>query len=179
MARTRTSAPGSSRSGQRPGAAAAKRGRGSAGFTLVELLIVVALIALASGIASLALRDPATAQLEQEAVRLSALLEAARAEARAAGVPVRWQLTEPDASTGAQGARGFRFVGLQGDASRPMGWLHEGVSAQVVGAAAVQLGPEPIIAAQRIVLSLDDRQVVLATDGLAPFRIADAAPAQP
>ena len=139
----------------------------------------MALIALASGLASLALRDPATAQLEQEAVRLSALLEAARAEARAAGVPVRWQLTEPDASAGSQGAHGFRFVGLQGDAARPMGWLHEGVSAQIVGAAAVQLGPEPIIAAQRIVLRLDDRQVVLATDGLTPFSIADAAPAQP
>jgi general secretion pathway protein H len=179
MARTRTSAPGSKRG--RPGSAAAAGRRRSAGFTLVELLIVVALIALASGIASLALRDPAAAQLEQEAVRLSALLESARAEARAAGVPVRWQLTEPDASAGVQGARGFRFVGLQGDAARPMGWLHEGVSAQVVGAAAVQLGPEPIIAAQRIVLRLDDREVVLATDGLAPFRIADAtqAPVQP
>jgi general secretion pathway protein H len=55
-----------------------------------------------------------------------------------------------------------------------MHWLHEGVSAQVVGAAAVQLGPEPVIAPQRIVLHLDDRQLVLATDGLAPFRIADA-----
>jgi general secretion pathway protein H len=45
------------------------------GFTLVELLVVVALIAIASGLASLALRDPAASQLEQEASRLAALLE--------------------------------------------------------------------------------------------------------
>ena len=66
--------------------------RASAGFTLIELLIVVALIAIASAVASLALRDPASTQLEQEAARLSALLEAARAEARASGLPVRWVL---------------------------------------------------------------------------------------
>jgi general secretion pathway protein H len=169
MARTRTSAPGNSAP-----RLSRCRGRGSAGFTLVELLIVNALIALASGLASLALRHPAASQLEQEAVRLSALLEAARAEARASGLAVRWQLTQPDPASGAQGQSGFRFFGLQGDAARPMHWLHEGVSAQVVGAAAVQLGPEPVIAPQRIVLHLDDRQLVLATDGLAPFRIADA-----
>jgi general secretion pathway protein H len=52
-----------------------------------------------------------------------------------------------------------------------MHWLQYGVSAQVVGASAVALGPEPVIAPQRIVLRLDGQERVLATDGLAPFRI--------
>ena len=164
MARTPTSVPGNS-------AGSASR-RGARGFTLVELLIVVALIALASGVASLALRDPAQTQLEQEAARLSALLESARAEARASGLPVRWQVLQPDAS-GEVPIAGFRFLGLPGDAGQPRRWLHDGVSAQVIGGGAVQLGPEPVIAAQRIVLRLDDRQIVLATDGLEPFRVVD------
>jgi general secretion pathway protein H len=170
MARTRTSAPGNSRAGAR-------------GFTLIELLIVVALIAIASGLASLALRDPSTAQLEQEAVRLSALLEAARAEARASGLAVRWQTLDAEARAGnnndGAGVDGFRFVGLPGREAEPMHWLHQGVSAQVIGASAVQLGPEPVIAPQRILLRLDDRQLVLATDGLAPFAVVQDAGAEP
>ena len=43
--------------------------------------------------------------------------------------------------------------------------------AEVIGAKSVQLGPEPLIGAQRIVLRLDDRRLVLATDGLGPFAV--------
>ena len=50
----------------------------------------------------LAMRDSAQTQLEREAQRLAALLESARAQSRASGVPVRWQPTEA----------GFRFDGL-------------------------------------------------------------------
>ena len=46
--------------------------RRQTGFTLIELMIVVALIAIASAVASLALRDPAATRLEHEAARLAA-----------------------------------------------------------------------------------------------------------
>lgn len=134
------------------------------GFTLIELMIVVALIAVASGVMTLALRDPNATQLEQEAARLAALLESARAEARASGMAVRWEPRAADA-----GGTGFRFIGLPPSANLPERWLHEGVSAEVVGARAVVLGPEPIIGAQRIVLSLEDRRLTLVTDGLGAF----------
>jgi general secretion pathway protein H len=45
------------------------------------------------------------------------------------------------------------------------------VRAEVVGGTSVQLGPEPLIGAQRIVLRLADRRLVLATDGLGPFAV--------
>jgi len=138
------------------------------GFTLIELLMVVALIAIAAAVASLALRDPASTQLDHEAVRLAALLEGARAEARAAGLAVYWHA---ESGTNDEEKNGFRFVGLPGDAQRPTRWLNDAVSAEIVGAKAVQLGPEPVIGAQRIVLRLETRQVALVTDGLSAFTV--------
>jgi general secretion pathway protein H len=141
-----------------------------AGFTLIELMIVVLLVAIASTVVSLALRDPAATRLEQEAARLSALLESARAEARASGLPARWELNMPDSDQGP----GFHFVGLPESSGLPGHWLHEGVLAEIVGARAVVLGPEPLIGAQRIVLRLDEQRLALATDGIGPFEVAPA-----
>ena len=137
-----------------------------AGFTLIELLVVLVLVAIASSVASLALRDPSATRLEQEASRLVALLEAARTEARSSGMAGRW---EP--RTAQIGEEGFRFVGFSPESELPGRWLGEGVSAEVVGARAVVLGPEPLIGAQRIVLRLGEQQLTLATDGLGPFAV--------
>ena len=94
-----------------------------------------------------------------------ALLEAARTEARAAGLTASWapQTTEP----------GFRFVGMPESSNLPNAWLTDGVTAEVIGARAVTLGPEPLIGAQRIVLHLDAQRLTLATDGLGPFVVVD------
>jgi general secretion pathway protein H len=137
------------------------------GFTLIELLVVVALIAIASAVASLALRDPAATRLEHEGARLVALLEAARTEARASGLAASWE-PRPEQV----GAEGFRFIGLPTTTGLPSNWLNSGVSADVVGARAVLLGPEPLIGAQRIVLRLDDQRLQLETDGLGPFVVS-------
>jgi general secretion pathway protein H len=142
----------------------------------VELLVVIAIVALASGLATLAVRDPAAAKLDQEAARLSALLESARAEARASGLAARWL---PTGDAEAEAGRGFRFVGLPPRLGLPQHWLEPDVRAEVVGARAVTLGPEPFIGAQTIVLQLSDRRITLATDGLSPFAVVaeDAAEA--
>ena len=140
----------------------------AAGFTLIELMVVVALIAIAAGVMSLALRDPAATQLEHEAARLSALLESARTEARGSGLAVYW---EP---RGAEGSgHDFRFLGLPSTSDLPHRWLQQGVSAAVVGSRVVVLGPEAVIGPQRITLGLDDRRLTLATDGIGPFIVSD------
>lgn len=148
------------------------------GFTLIELMIVVAIIAIASAVVSLALRDPSEVRLEKEGARLAALFESARTEARASGLAVRWrpQSLLPDA-TGATAAAAvviaadFSFVGLPASADMPTRWLAEGVTASVIGAPDVVLGPEPLIGAQRVTLALEDRRLTLATDGLGPFTV--------
>jgi len=137
-------------------------------------MIVVALIAVAAGVVSLALRDPSGTRLETEAQRLSALLESARAESRASGLAVHWvPAREGDEAD-------FRFLRLSGKRSEampmPTHWLDPQIRAEVVGAPALQLGPEPIIGAQRLVLRLGHQRLLLGTDGLGPFSVvAEAA----
>ena len=129
--------------------------------------MVVAIMALATAGVSLAMRDSAQTQLEREAQRLAALLESARAQSRASGVPVRWQPTEA----------GFRFDGLPSE-SLPQQWMAPGVHAALPqGRGALLLGPEPVIGAQQTWLSLASqpgRTLVVATDGLRPFTTGPA-----
>ena len=135
------------------------------GFTLLELLVVVALIAVATAGVSLSLRDSRQTQLEREAQRLVALLEAARMQSRASGVAVRWQ----------PNSQGFDFSGPVA-ATMPRGWLDPDTG--VRDAAALLLGPEPIIAPQSLVLysvSQPEHRLRLATDGLRPFAVQDNA----
>ena len=139
-------------------------------------MVVVAIIAIAAGVAMMALRDPSSTQLEREAARLSALLEAARAEARGLGLRVVWR-----PSTGVDVAINpadphptqFEFVGLPKASVLPRHWLNPAVRAEVQGAPLVLLGPEPLIGAQRIVLRLDEQRLALVTDGLGPFTVQD------
>jgi general secretion pathway protein H len=178
----RTSAPGSSVHPQGPGLARLARG-----FTLIELLVVVALVALASATVSLALRDPDAAQLDREAARLAAVLESARAESRASGLPVWWvPAARGDVLAGASGPSptavrtsdtppDFRFVGLSSGLDLPQRWLASGTQAVVLGAPALRLGPEPLIGAQRVLVQRGPHRLVLATDGLAPFTVVDGA----
>ena len=142
------------------------------GFTLIELMVVIAVIAIGTAVASLALRDGEASALAREGDRLAALLESARAQSRAAGVPVVWRATPG----------GFAWQGLPpGAAALPTQWLDAGTHA--VGNAALLLGPDPIIDAQTVVLARraagSDGTVPtlqIATDGLRPFAVTTAAP---
>jgi len=143
------------------------------GFTLLELLIVVALIAVAASVTVLSMRDPAATRLEREAGRLAALLEAARAQSRAQGAEVRWrpvaerETVAPD-TTGAR--PDFVFTGLPADHDLPRHWLEPGVGVSLSDPRGVLLGPEPVIGAQRVLLFIGEQRLALVTDGLGPFR---------
>ena len=134
---------------------------GSKGFTLLELMVVVAIMAIATAGVGLAMRDSTRSQLERDAQRLVAMLESARAQSRMTANPVIWRAT----------ADGFTFEGLS-PAAPASQWLDPDV--QETGPATLQLGPEPIIGAQQIQLvsvSRPTQRVTIATDGVHPFMV--------
>ena len=148
----------------------------ASGFTLLELLVVLALVAFVSAGIGFALRDGTQTQLEREALRLSALFESARARSQVSGLPVRWRVT----------ADGFLFEGLppaeRSEDDLPQAWLDADTTATVVTAgkgpagrsATVLLGPEPILAPQSVSLlsrSQPGQRVRLASDGVRPFAV--------
>ena len=146
------------------------------GFTLLELLIVMAIMAMATAGVSLAMRDNAQTTLERDAQRLAVLFESARAQSRTTGIGVYWHTTD----------NGFRFEGLPAGAL-PERWLVDGITANVrngldagntLAASALQLGPEPMSGAQTVDLSSPltsdgqtRRTVRIGTDGLRPFTV--------
>ena len=133
------------------------------GFTLLELLVVVALIAVATAGVSLSLRDSADSALERDAERLAALLETGRAQSRAQGVPVVWQTS----NTG----NTFEFAGLP-PPGLPRTWLNGNTRA--IPGSRVILGPEPLIEPQALALSnanAPGKSLWVVTDGLQPFKV--------
>lgn len=134
---------------------------GGRGVTLLELLVVVSIIAMAAAGVAMALPDSGQAQLEREAQRLASLLESARSQSRLTGAVVRWQATPS----------GFRFEGVQPD-SLPSTWLDAATRAPV--GASLVLGPEPILAPQGVTLRGSQPSAPgwrVASDGLRPFQV--------
>jgi general secretion pathway protein H len=131
------------------------------GFTLLELMVVVTIIALASAGVGFAIRDTGQTMLTRDADRLAALLDAARAQSRASGVPVRWRALP----------EGFRFEGLAGG-NPPSQWLAADTIA--TPGAVLMLGPEPIIPPQEVRLASQQQpsQILrVVTDGVRPFKV--------
>ncbi len=142
----------------------------SRGFTLLELLVVLAIIAIATAGTTLALRDNSVTALEREAQRLAAVLEAGRSQSRTTGLMVGWQASDEGFTLGED---------VVPAATATQAWLTPGITVQTSNnRSSVILGPEPIIAAQSITLFLEGRRIQISTDGLRPFRIqsGDAVP---
>ena len=155
------------------------------GLTLLELLVVLAIIGLTLAGVSLSLRDNRQTQLEREAQRLIALLEAARVQSRTSGMALIWEPT----------AEGFVIrpaqalpPAAQAIAPRRETWLQAETQASVNTAAPVAgnitpaqlvvLGPEPILAPVRITLQVAQGSSTqpspalnVGTDGLRPFQV--------
>ena len=150
----------------------------SRGFTLIELMVVITLIAIATAGVSFAIRDNESTLLDREADRISVILETARVQSRSSGVALAWLPL----------AQGFVVLPASELNGRPLEisadlintWLAPGLNAQIVSEAAnapqqsLLLGAEPMIAPASVILSLGQRRLRVATDGLRPFAVRNA-----
>src|SRR5689334_15559631 len=66
-------------------------GSDARGFTLIEILLVVAIIGVAAGVVTLSVRGAESRKLEEEGNRLAALFRMAASEARTGGRTLVWQ----------------------------------------------------------------------------------------
>jgi len=135
------------------------------GFTLIELMVVMALVARSIAAVTFAIPDPSKTRLEREAARLIALLESARMQARTGAMTVLWvpQPNGPEAD--------YQFLGMPPPLMPPLKWMEPDVRAEVVGAKSIVLGPEPVIGAQSVILRIEGKQIIVGTDGLSPFDV--------
>ncbi|MBC2656175.1 type II secretion system minor pseudopilin GspH [Pseudomonas sp. MSSRFD41] len=69
------------------------------GFTLIELMVVLVIIGIASAAVGLSIKPDPLQQLRKDAERLAQLLQVAQAEARTDGRPITWRAN----------AKGFAF----------------------------------------------------------------------
>lgn len=134
------------------------------GFTLLELLIVIAVIALGTAGVALAMRDTGQTVLEREAVRLAALLDAARGQSYISGSVVVWEATVDE-----RGTPVMRWRGLRGKEPLPTAWLNSQI--RVLNTAPVVLGPDPVIAPVRLRLQWGNDALHVVTDGVGAFQV--------
>ncbi len=132
------------------------------GFTILELLIVVTIIAVATAGVAWSIRDKGEVVLVKEAERLIALLEIERAKSRYQGQLVTWYGNKD----------GFYFVGLEKEPPIK-NWLDS--KTYVTPGAKLTLGPEPIIGVQSLTLmsktdSGSIKEIMISTDGLRGFK---------
>lgn len=143
------------------------------GYTLLELLVVAALIALAAGMLTLGVRGDEPRRLREEADRLAALFTLAQSEARVSGRALLW---EADLA-------GYRFRPLLADAgavlreelARRRQW---GLEIERVEQRELVFSREPLREPAEIELATRSHAVRIAVDALGQSAAADCGGAQ-
>jgi general secretion pathway protein H len=152
------------------------------GFTLLEVLVVVVIIAVMVSAVTIKLAPDSRQMLREEAVRLAALLGHARDEAITTGGALAWQLT-PDGYQFVQRTADRRsWQPVAGDASLRARALPAGMSLAAVetpargGAsdALIVLQPTGVHDPYRITLAYGEHRVRVTSDGAQAPIVEDA-----
>lgn len=144
----------------------ASGGHSTRGFTLLELLVVIVILAIAAGMVSLSVAPAEDRLLAEEADRLAALFRLAHDQARVGGRPIVWHAD----------LHGYRFVGAdgqpisgEGDPLRARAWPFPVTR---VEAPTIAFGGEPLLAPARIRIATRSRELTLALDAFGTLSLA-------
>ena len=118
-----------------------------AGFTLIEILVAMAIIGVLSVVVVLAVTRDEAADARTEARRLAALLELALGEARASGESIAWA-PSPDGYAFLRKGEDGEWQGFSADSPYRRRSLPAGVSL-----GAVQFDAQPLRPGERIVIT--------------------------
>lgn len=138
------------------------------GFTLIELVLVIAILGVVAGTISLAIAPSEHRKVATELDRLASLFRLAQDEARISGQEVTWHADE----------RGYRFLDASGaplvrtpdDPLRARVW---GLDIRAVTAPQVVFGREPLLQPAHIALATSSRTVTAVINAFGELTIID------
>lgn len=129
------------------------------GFTLIEILVVIAILGVAAGAIALSISTSDARLLQEETARLGALFRIAQNEARVSGRALVWEADRD----------GYRFRPLDSEAARD--WNDEILRARrwpfpvrAVEGGPIVFGREPLLEPAQLRIATAEREVQLALD---------------
>ena len=153
---------------------------GEAGFTLIEILVALAIFAIVMGVAVLAIPNHDNRYWQDNLDQLVGSLNMAQEESVMAGMPIvaqidsaGWRFFSPGANTANAGIAITGTSGLMPDVYRPQAW-HKPVE---MAALQITLGGEQITQAMQVPIKQENRQALLLRKNNGRFSwIASATP---
>ena len=153
---------------------------GEAGFTLIEILVALAIFAIVMGVAVLAIPNHDNRYWQDNLDQLVGSLNMAQEESAMAGMPIvaqvdsaGWRFFSPVTNTSNAGMPIAGSSGLMPDVYRPQAW-HKPVE---MAPLQITLGGEQITQAMQIPIKQDNRQAILSRKNNGRFSwVASATP---
>ncbi|NVZ21829.1 GspH/FimT family pseudopilin [Pseudomonas costantinii] len=142
------------------------------GFTLIELMVVLVIIGIASAAISLTIKPDPLHLLRKDADRLSQLLQVAQAEARADGRPITLRTDAKGFGFNRRSEDGLGIETFKADAQlRPRAWDSTPMQVTIEPRQTLVLNAEWINPALRVVLSDGQHSLSLQRDAAGLMRV--------
>jgi len=143
------------------------------GFTLIELMVVLVIIGIASAAISLSIKPDPLQLLRKDANRVVQMLQIAQAEARADGRPITWRADNKGFRFSRRNAPGQDWDHFMNDPQlRPRAWETPSMSVRVIPRQPVILNAEWFASPFRLQLSDGQHRLTVQRTATGQLRVA-------